>query len=219
MSGELLIYHVFADTGIESEALLNYGRVVRVGLDPDDLNGSEPVQADARELPLKPGADLAVLHPPCTKWSKLTHAPENHPDLIDRARQIGREYADEYIIENVPRAPLRDPVVLEGRMFGLPVKNERAFETSFHVEQPPRHRPMDVEADTRSHTHKSTEWWYSVMGYSRRYGRENIRTHAIPRAFIDYLLRAYDERQDAELAQPVSADGGTVGEDRRGDSA
>lgn len=35
-SDGLLIYHVFADRGIESEVLSGFGRVVRLGIDPDD---------------------------------------------------------------------------------------------------------------------------------------------------------------------------------------
>lgn len=205
MSDGLLIYHIFADVGVESEPLSGYGRVVRVGLDPYDTNSSEPVQADANQLPLKPGADLAFLHPPCQKWSQATVAQgdqDDHPDMIPLARDLGEKYADEWIIENVPNAPLQDPVTLSGRMFGLPITYERAFETSFHVEQPPRHQ--DLTADTGPFaTHQATggwngsaERWRCIKQVSGDYPAEDMKRSGIPAPYIHYLMRWYFRAQD-----------------------
>jgi hypothetical protein len=46
----LLIYHLYADEGVESDYLSRFGRVVRVGLDPTDRNDSEPVAGDVERL-------------------------------------------------------------------------------------------------------------------------------------------------------------------------
>lgn len=197
MTGELegVIYHIFADRGIESEALSGYGRVVRVGLDPTDENASEPVKADAHELPLKPGADLAVLHPPCTRWSDMTSIsgdPEEHPDLIPLAREIGREYAEDYIIENKPAAPLRDPVVLDGRMFGLPIAYKRAFETSFRVSSIPYQQSLDNECSPYFYSDRTRSWWGGAKGYrSDRYTKTALAKNCVPAAFIHHLMRAW----------------------------
>ena len=193
----MLIYHVFADHGTESEVLTDYGRVVRVSIEPTDTNDSEPIKADAtKPLPLTETADLAVLHPPCTRWSPMTSISgnrEDHPNLIPDARRIGREYAEHYIIENVPTAPLRDPVVLDGQMFGLPIKVSRAFETSFPVEQPPRYATLNADAETSPYYYsdRSKEWWAVVKGYSTNYAKQHLAKNTIPAPFIRYLLRAW----------------------------
>ena len=196
---EFLIYHIFADRGIESEVLEGFGRVVRVGLDPLPGYG-EPVKADARACPLQPGADLAVLHPPCTRWSEMTSIdgnPEDHPDLIDTARQLGAELADHWIIENVPKAPLDDPTIFNGRMFGLPIDYERAFETSFRVPEPPRYVRLDKQATSPYlYASHSKEWWAAAKGYSNEHPKQPIAKNCIPAAYLRYLLRWWLEALD-----------------------
>lgn len=194
---EPLIYHLFADVGVESEPLSAYGRVVRVGLDPLDTNASEPVAGDVRELPLRPGADLALLHPPCQRWSTATRGrdPNRHPDLIPLARDIGREYAEDYIIENVPNAPLHNPVRLNGRMFGLPIEYERAFETSFHVEQPPMYQNLAADGGPFAAHQETGGWqgserlWRVVKQVSGDYPAEDMKRSGIPAPYIHYLTR------------------------------
>jgi hypothetical protein len=190
-----VIYHVFVDRGIESEALSGYGRVVRVGLDPSDENESEPIKADAQQLPLRPGADLAVLHPPCTRWSDMTSIsgnPDDHPDLIPLARDIGREYAEHYIIENKPAAPLRDPVTLDGRMFGLPLAFRRSFETSFSVPSIPFQQTLDNECSPYFYSERSRAWWAGVKGYrGDRYTKTALARNCVPAAYIHHLMRAW----------------------------
>lgn len=193
--GERLIYHIFADVGVESEALSAYGRVVRVGLDPLDTNDSEPVQADARNLPLRPGADLAVLHPPCQPFSKASRGRNTDDNLIPLAREIGEEYAEDYVIENVPQAPLNDPVQLDGRMFGLPIRYTRAFETSFHVEQPPVYGDLRADGGALAQHEATGGWqgsealWRAVKQVSGSYPAEDLKRSGIPAPYIHYLAR------------------------------
>lgn len=198
-----LIYHIFADRGVESEALSDYGRVVRVGLNAVSNPASEAVMADATAIPLKPGADLAVLHPPCTRWARMTSIsgdPEDHPNLIPEAREIGKRVANDYIIENVPRAPLNDPVVLDGKLFGLPLAYERAFETSFHVKQPARNSTLSTETETSPYFYsdRSCEWWAAAKGYPNRYPKQHLAKNSIPAPFIRHLVRCWmAESRDA----------------------
>lgn len=193
-----LLYHIFADVGVESEPLLAYGTVIRVGHDPIDTNESVPVQADARQLPLTPGADLALLHPPCQKWSVATRSrgdPDDHPDYIELAREIGREYADHYIIENVPQAPLNDPVTLSGKMFGLPITFKRSFETSFHVEQPPVYQDLTDNMGPLSEHSKTGGWqgdvdlWKTAKQVTGEYPVRDLKRSGIPAPYIHYLVQ------------------------------
>lgn len=185
----MLIYHLFADDGIESEPLSGYGRVVRVGWDVRKNGFSEAVLGDVGDIPLQPGADLAVLHPPCYRWTQ--RRDEDAPNLIPLARRVGRELADEYVIENQATAPLEEPsdgalVTLTGDMFGLPVEYERSFECSFRVEQPPRtgRRPRHRVENTRPKA-----YWKSIKGVTGDYRSQQLITSGTPAAYVHHIMR------------------------------
>jgi len=66
--------------------------------------------------------DFAAIHasPPCQAYSVTKHTHGNsHPELVDPTRDLLIAAGLPYIIENVPGAPLRDPLTLCGSMFGL----------------------------------------------------------------------------------------------------
>lgn len=193
-----LIYHIFADDGVESEALSAHGRVIRVGLDVR-TNGvfSEPINADANNLPLRKNADLVVLHPPCGKWasapSSYNQKRKDHPNYIPLARQIGKEYGTHYIIENVPQAPLKNPVILNGKMFGLSIPMRRAFECSFPVSSPPK-EDTSREMIYWWHEYKrSKSWWKTQKGVMYDYRKDPLVKAGIPRAYMNFLLQHWIE--------------------------
>lgn len=193
---EFLIYHLFADEGVESEILAGFGQVVRVGLyDPRPNPHSDLIVADARDPPLEPGADLVVLHPECYKWARATdHVPDRdsvYEDQIPDARRVGKELGDDYIIENVPDAPLQDPVVLNGRMFHMPIKFERAFETSFPVRQPSERGKREDETSWWNEHGRPTPWWKAVKGYGGDYRKHPLVKSAVPAPYLKYLLQSW----------------------------
>ena len=208
---EPLILHCFADYGTESEILSDYGNVIRIGIDPKDTNDSTPVKADAHvedkewDLPMGDDVtfDLGLFHPVCSRWAATTSIsgnPDEHENMIPSARILAEKYCDHHIIENVPRAPLKDPVVLNGRMFGMPIKYERAFETSFEVPQPPREKRFlttegsSHKAETSSFffSERSKEWWGAVKNYPPKpYPKTHLAKNAIPAPFIYYLVRLW----------------------------
>lgn len=208
---DITILHCFADYGTESEILSNYGEVIRIGINPRDTNESNPIAADAHVkdkdwyLPIAEDVtfDLGVFHPVCSKWAATTSIsgdPESHENMIPSAREIAEKYCDHYVIENVPNAPLRDPVVLNGRMFGLPIKYERAFETSFRTPQPPREGSLltndgasdTVETSTFFFSERSKEWWSATKQYDPRpYPKQHLAKNTIPGPYIHYLVRAW----------------------------
>lgn len=59
--------------------------------------------------------------PPCWRYTAGTRAVSRdaYPDLIGRTRDALNELGLPYVIENVEGAPLRDPIMLCGTMFGL----------------------------------------------------------------------------------------------------
>lgn len=225
---EPLILHCFADYGTESEILSGFGNVVRIGIDPKDTNTSTPIKADAHirpeegekswGLPIQEDItfDLGVFHPVCSKWAATTSIsgdPEGHENMIPSARAIAERYCDHYIIENVPRAPLYDPTVLNGRMFGLPIEYKRGFETSFPVPNPPRERQLltsegpseNAETSSFFFSERSREWWASAKNYNpSQYPKSHLAKNTIPGPYIHYLIRAWLRVYESE--QGISAD-------------
>jgi len=94
--------------------------------------GDEFHQADALTFPLE-GYDFIWASPPCQRYSlgSLRWDPTIHPDLIPDVRQRLVASGSHYVIENVPRAPIRRDLLLCGTMFGLKLVRHRAFESSF----------------------------------------------------------------------------------------
>jgi len=199
---KMQILHCFADMGTESEVLSDYGTVYRIGHNVSDTNDSIPIQADANDLPFSDSVtfDLGLFHPPCTKWSDMPSADtENAPNLIPLSREIAHKHCEHWIIENKPRAPLQDPTHLDGGMFGLPIAYERAFETSFEVEQPPQQRTFnEATGQPFFYTEHSKEWWAAAKGYPPNYSAKHMSRNAVPRVALEYLLRAWIKATDSE---------------------
>jgi hypothetical protein len=198
-SGTYRILHLFADTGVEDEVLHTFGDVVRVGIDPTPNPYSDVVQGDARNPPVSGTFDLAVAHPPCQRWSIATPGgggdPEDHPDHIDDARDVCQRLADHYIIENVPDAPLRDPVHLTGGMFGMAIHYPRAFETSYPVPQPrtnarwrPSSGPMSEQGKDGNAWVGTNEGWRIAKGYGHDWPARGLKRHAVPAPYVRRLL-------------------------------
>jgi DNA (cytosine-5)-methyltransferase 1 len=127
-------FHV---TGVDIEAQPNYP-------------GDAFVQADALEYLAT--ADLSRFDfiwasPPCQRFTSMARAPNakgrRHPDLLAPTRATLIRIGLPYVIENVPGAPLVNPITLCGTMFRLrtpdgrfELRRHRLFETSFPVEPP-----------------------------------------------------------------------------------
>lgn len=198
------IGHFFADHGVESEALSAYGNVHRFTIDPrSNTFVTNTTQIDLMENTPEITLDLGVFHPKCTKWSDMPDVnPDDHENQIPRAREIARTVSDDYIIENKPRAPLENPVLLTGRMFGLPIAYERAFETSFEVEHPPNQQTFGGKTVTPYfYSDRTTEWWKSVKGYTGPYPKQHLAKNTIPAAYIHFLLRSWLESLETRDAK------------------
>ena len=103
------------------------------------------ILGNALEVDLE-GFDFIWASPPCQKhttlkgaaWDKEAYASK-HVDLIPATRLKVQKTGKPYTIENVPGAPLLNPVLLCGSHFGLRTKNghqlrrHRLFETNFLV--------------------------------------------------------------------------------------
>ena len=82
-------------------------------------------------------ADFVWASPPCQAFSKTRaiHG-KTYPNLIPQTRAMLAGLSVQTAIENVPSAPLNDPVMLCGTMFGLRVIRHRCFEINFPIMTP-----------------------------------------------------------------------------------
>jgi DNA (cytosine-5)-methyltransferase 1 len=147
--------------------------VVGVDIHPQPDYPFPLIQADALDVDLA-GFDVIAASPPCQRWSAATPPARRpgHPDLIGpiraRLRQAvstpGGPFA--YVIENVPGAPLVDPVTVCGDTLRLGVRRHRLFESNLPLVGTPcwHDRPAPPVA---------------VYG---TYGQRTRRTHPAPRS-------------------------------------
>lgn len=107
--------------------------------------GERFIQADALEYLseiIKSGEveeyDLISASPPCQLYSvTFSMSSGNHPDLVGPTRDLLIVSGRPYVIENVPGAPLINPLMLCGTMFNLRVIRHRLFECSPPIWFPP----------------------------------------------------------------------------------
>lgn len=96
------------------------------------------------------GAQFDAIHasPPCQGYSNAQRIQgREHPLLIDGVRELLDALGKPYVIENVPGAPLKAPVVLCGAMFGLRTYRHRLFESNVTLSVPehPEHAVRQVK--------------------------------------------------------------------------
>lgn len=176
--------------------------VVGVDIKPQPRYPFEFHQADAIEYVQAHGHEFDAIHasPPCQAYSKTQRiAGKKHPDLVDATRAALKATGRPYVIENVPGAPLVDPVLLVGSMFGLRTMRPRLFECSFFVPfhlAPPaaaRHAKMGRMARQGEYMHIAGkggqsgvgQQWREAMGIDWMSVRE--LSQAIPPAYTEYI--------------------------------
>ena len=90
-------------------------------------------KADAMTFPLD-GFDAVHASPPCQAFTAYRRrgagVGDGYADLIEPTRHRLEAAGVPYVIENVPGAPLHDPVMLCGSAFGLDVRRHRLFESN-----------------------------------------------------------------------------------------
>lgn len=114
--------------------------VVGVDIEPQPRYPFEFHQADALQFLREHGNEFDVIHasPPCQEYSVLSSLKtKEYPTLIEPIRELLLLLGKPYIIENVPGAPLINPLLLCGTMFGLRVIRHRYFENNFNMHMAP----------------------------------------------------------------------------------
>lgn len=133
--------------------------VVGVDLHPQPHYPFEFIQADALDYVAAHGWRYDAIHasPPCQAhtWASKKHrnTGTEYIDLLPQTRFMLQTLGLPYVIENVIGAPMRNPMVLCGTMFGLRVFRHRQFESNIMLLGPGRkcsHRGAAVGFDDQS---------------------------------------------------------------------
>lgn len=78
--------------------------------------------------------------PPCQGYSAMSACrpgvADRYPKLIEPVREALDAIGKPYVIENVPGAPLKNPIELCGQMFGLELYRHRLFESNVPLVAP-----------------------------------------------------------------------------------
>jgi DNA (cytosine-5)-methyltransferase 1 len=115
--------------------------VVGVDIAPQKNYPFEFHQADALEYLAEHGREFDAIHasPPCQAYSVTSAMPNvgEYPELIGPVRELLISSGKPYVIENVPGAPLINPLELCGSMFGLALIRHRRFEVRPPIWFPP----------------------------------------------------------------------------------
>lgn len=121
--------------------------IVGVDIAPQPNYPFEFHKADALHYLAEHWQEFDAVHAscPCQRYSAMSACrpglAEEYPDLIAPMRGLLDLTGLPWVMENVPRSPLRPDLVLCGHMFGLPLYRHRVFESNVFMWQPehPRH--------------------------------------------------------------------------------
>jgi len=191
-----------------------------VGVDIEDYNNTYPgdfVRADASHVAFMarfPSPSLLWLSPRCQAYSKLSYAnagrydwdrtpKEKYPTFADLNVRavIDAVDPDHYIIENVATCDdLREPTRLNGLAFGLPIKNQRHFETSFPVPDALGSGTPDIQIGSEYVRHELA----AAKNVPAEWSESEIRS-AIPREFVRYLLYHCPSVPDVPLPKALKS--------------
>ena len=178
--------------------------VIGVDIEPQPNYPFEFVQADALHPPFNL-ADFDAIHasPPCQAYSVAAQSRRNaghqYPDLVADTRHLLESSRLPWVIENVPRAPIRADFRICGCHVGLDLRRERWFETSWHHFEmmPSHHHPYPVPSVVG---HGTPSWVRAKLGYNpsiedyrRSMGidwmnRDEL-SQAIPPAYTEWIGR------------------------------
>jgi len=164
------------------------------------------IQADALEimqdLDYLRSFDVIAASPPCQTHSATKHLRNaqgkstDKVDLIPQTRAALIESGKPYVMENVPGAPLINPVQLCGSSWGLKVRRHRLFESNVKLEpsvckHKEQGKPVGIYGSMRDeipgggHTAKTIEQAKEAMGIDWMIWGELVES--LPPVYTEYL--------------------------------
>lgn len=176
--------------------------VVGVDIAPQPKYPFEFHQADAITFVKANHHLFDAIHasPPCQQYTRAgieqRKAGKVYDDTLDETRDVLRAIGKPYIIENVPDAPMQEPIQLCGAMFGLQTYRHRLFESNLAIVAPPH--PVHVAKNTKMGRAPVEGEFIQVVGHfiGVAFGQKAMGIdwlgqkelpQAIPPAYTEYL--------------------------------
>lgn len=146
----MILLDLFCGAGGAARGYRNAGFQV-IGVDyraQPRYAGDTFIYADVYEwLPLQDLGQYDIIHasPPCQRYSRLSAVTGGrYPDSIARTRDLLNATRKPWVMENLPEAPLIDPIMLCGTQFDLCAEAEttrwlrrhRGFESTLPLQEP-----------------------------------------------------------------------------------
>jgi DNA (cytosine-5)-methyltransferase 1 len=149
---ELLMLDLFCGGGGASKGYMSAGfKVVGIDINPQPRYcGNYFIQMNALDCDYEFLALFDLIHasPPCQAYSVASATARKqgkvYPDLVHPTRRLLVAAHKPYIMENVPPAPVRPDICLDGTMFDLGVIRKRIFETNI-PDMPKYPKPSAIE--------------------------------------------------------------------------
>lgn len=138
----MLALDLFCGAGGASKGLNESGfEVVGIDIERQPNYPFQLILADALRPPVDISRfDFIWASPPCqsfTAYKRRRNHVRERPNLIPQTRRLLQATGKPFCIENVPGAPLENPIQLCGSSFGLNIRRHRIFECNFQVRQIP----------------------------------------------------------------------------------
>jgi DNA (cytosine-5)-methyltransferase 1 len=187
--------------------------VVGVDIAPQRRYPFPFLQADAMAVSFS-GFDFIWASPPCQAYTLCQRIRSNdHPDFVGLIRAKLQASGVPWCIENVPGAPLINPIELCGAMFGLRTYRHRLFECSFPIAAP-FHPPHTAPLRKMGRPVRDGEFIHVVGNFSgvplarKAMGipwmmRDELK-EAIPPAFSEYVAKAALEHMSDERFSEIA---------------
>lgn len=172
---------------------------------PMPRNPHRFIQADALEYLAEHGGEFDAIHasPPCQAYTQAAQSQRNagkvYPDLLAPTRSALDACGKPWVIENVRKSPMRPDFKLCGCQFGLELRRERWFETSWNGFSlvHPCHHPHPVVSVVG---HGTPSWVRAQLGYNPsiedyrsamgiHWMNRGELSQAIPPAYTEYIGR------------------------------
>jgi DNA (cytosine-5)-methyltransferase 1 len=201
---------LFCGAGGASKGLSDYGyfdEIIGVDINDQPNYPYKQVQSDVFKLPYHFFQDFDFIwaSPPCQHYTRmLNHGltdRNKHPDLVHKTRILLEDSGKMFVIENVVGAPLKNPIMLCGEMFGLKVTRHRLFECLWSPNQPPhkKHKGHHIRKQNdggyyyRVYGHETGKAsWGKAMGID--WMRSPELAQAIPPAYSKFIIDDLEER-------------------------
>lgn len=141
--------------------------VTGVDKNPDNSYPFTFIESDAIEYLRKHWHEFDAIHasPNCQGYSRTKSLHSNtYSTDVEILREELLKTGKPFTIENVPGAPLLNPIYLEGPMFDLRVIRRRLFETNWPIDQPKRGIKKGTVGG-KNFTRKNPGYYYIIGGH------------------------------------------------------